>query len=41
MTWPALPLTWALNFRHELLRFSGQQVGQVTLLKQEHPGNYH
>ena len=25
----------------ELLRFSGQKVGQVTVSKQEHPGEYH
>ena len=25
----------------ELLRFSGQKVGRVTVSKQEHPGEYH
>ena len=25
----------------ELLRFSGQKVGRVTLSKQQHPGEYH
>jgi predicted ribosomally synthesized peptide with nif11-like leader len=25
----------------ELLRFSGQKVGRVTVSKQKHPGEYH
>ncbi|MAR08369.1 MAG: Nif11-like leader peptide family natural product precursor [Blastopirellula sp.] len=25
----------------ELLRFSGQKVGKVTVSKQDHPGEYH
>ena len=25
----------------ELLRFNGQKVGQVTVIKPDHPGDYH
>ena len=25
----------------ELLRFNGQKVGQVTVIKPDHPGEYH
>ena len=36
-----IALDWGFEFSgDELLRFSGQKVGRVTVSKQEHPGEY-